>query len=80
VTSAVGGESFVVVEPGELVELLAAAEPGWVARTSPRTTRKLPAAVRVTIRFARETRVFPAAILELSCFMSSEWRREMKER
>ena len=72
-TSAVGGESFVA-------ELLAAAEPGWVARASPRTTRKLPPAVRATIRFAREARCFPAAILELSRCMSSDWRSDMKDR
>jgi hypothetical protein len=35
--------------------------------------------VRVTVRFARETRVFPAAILELSC-MPSHCGREMKDR
>jgi hypothetical protein len=50
-----------------------------VARASPRTTRKLPPAVRATIRFARETRCFPAAILELSR-MSSDWRGDMKDR
>jgi hypothetical protein len=51
-----------------------------VARASPRTTRKLPPAVRATIRFARETRCFPAVILELSRCMSSDWRGDMKDR
>ena len=62
-TSDDGGES--------VEELLAAVVPGWVARASPKTARKLPAAVRATVRFARAALLRPAAILELSCMPPS---------